>query len=331
VRLLASARRSNRLHLIWYYLVPLVAFLPAPLAYGVAVLVGDLWYRFDKLSKEIECSLQRVFENQLSSQERSRVVRDFFRLRYCEAIDAIRLAGKGRTLVRLVEIRGLEHIEAALATGKGALLCSAHFGSYNCCFSVLGSLGYPITCVTNWSYDDDHLSPIHRLFNRPIKHRPVVHHLHRPNIERRPGKFGVAVQVGIALRQNELLGTMLDHSDYADPLAPADRTRPIQIDFLNRQALMLPGAITIAQLMGAPVLMTFMRRSADWRHQILEISPPIPMEGDPVTAFRRCLAVVETAIRRNPAHWHKWNFNALVQLGLLPAEDARFRGNEKRV
>jgi lauroyl/myristoyl acyltransferase len=93
------------------------------------------------------------------------------------------------------------------------------------------------------------------------------------------------------------------------------------MDFLNRQALLLPGAVTIAQLSGAPLLMTFMRRSADWRHQILEISPPVPLEGNTMTTFRRCLAEGETAIRQDPASWIYWHSpHDLVRLGLLPEE-----------
>jgi len=66
--------------------------------------------------------------------------------------------------------------------------------------------------------------------------------------------------------------------------------------------------------------MTFMRRSADWRHQVLEISAPMPLDGDAVTAYRRCLAEVEAAIRQNPSQWAYWNFRELVTLGLLPKE-----------
>lgn len=304
--------------------MPLVAFLPAPFAYGIAILVGDLRYRFyPEFRGEIEYTLLRVLGDRLSSEERSQATRDWYRLRSCETVDAIRLAGDGRSLARLVEIRGLEHIYAALAAGKGALLCGAHFGSYRCCFSLIGSLGFPITLITNWSYDDDDLSPIDRLFNRLIQDRPVVHHLQNPNIVRRQGKIGVAVEAAILLRKNELLATMLDHSDYGDPVAPTDSAKQVSIDFLGDKASLLPGAMTIAQITRAQVLVTFMRRSADWRHQVLEISPPIQVQGDALAAFRKCLAVLEEAIYQNPAHWIKWNSTAMTQLGMLTTSNAR--------
>jgi KDO2-lipid IV(A) lauroyltransferase len=303
-------------------IVPVVAFLPAPLAYGIAVMRGNLRYRLDRSFRAaIRHRVNRVFGNQLSPEQRSRVVRDFFRLRSCEAVDAMRLAGKGRALARLVETRGTEHIEAALAAGKGAILCSAHFGSFNCCFSLLGSRGFPITLLARWSYYDRRLPPMRRIFWQLKQNQfwPVAQNLRRPNIQRRKGNFGTAVQAAIVLRQNELIGIMLDHSDYADPIAPTDRAQPIQVNFLGRQASMLPGVITIAQITGAPLLMVFMRRSVDWRHQVLEISPPMPVEGDTATAFRHCLAVLEALIRSHPAHWKAWGGENVASLGLLPA------------
>ena len=298
-------------------IVPLVAFLPAPLAYGVACLQGDLRYRWNASRREeIMLCLESVFGDQLSLAERTRVTRDFFRLRSCFPVDQARLAGKGRALMRLVEIRGLEHIEAALAGGKGAVLCCAHFGSFNCGLSLIGALGFPITVFGRWASRniDRNRSSIERFFYRLIVQKTLARHRRQTNIEP-VGQIEVAVQAATILRQNELISIVLDA-----PLLAAYRTRAVPMDFLNGRALLLPGAITIAQLMGAPVLMTFMRRSADWRHQILEISPPMPLDGDAVNAFGRCLAVVEAAIRQNPAHWAYWNFRDLVTLGLLPEE-----------
>ena len=76
--------------------------------------------------------------------------------------------------------------------------------------------------------------------------------------------------------------------------------------FLGRQVRLLPGVVALAQLTGAPVLMVFMHRLADYRHQVLEISAPVPVEGDITTAFGRCVAAMDAAIRKYPAHWVYW-------------------------
>ena len=88
--------------------------------------------------------------------------------------------------------------------------------------------------------------------------------------------------------------------------------------FLGRQATLSPGVVTLARLTGAPVLMMFIHRSADYRHQVLDISPPVPMDGDMATAFGPCVAAIEAAIRTNPAGWVYWGETSdLANLGLL--------------
>src|SRR5215469_2775402 len=146
------------------FIVPLVAFLPAPVAYGMARLRGDWRYRLDRSERErIIRNLEGVLGDQLSPMERAHVARDFFRRRSCEAMDAMRLAGRGRALGRLVEIHGLEHIEAALAEGRGAIICSAHFGFFNGSFSLLGARGFPVTTVGDWrTTGDPGMSPLQR-------------------------------------------------------------------------------------------------------------------------------------------------------------------------
>lgn len=294
-----------------------MAFLPAPLAYILACLLGDWKYRRATNAREaIMLGLKEVLGDQLNPAERAQVTRKYFRLRHCEAIDKTRLAGRGRALARLVEVRGLEHIETALAAGKGAIIATLHVGSYDSCFSLIGAYGFPITVIGRVQSKFDR--PIERFFFQRFIRKPLKRHRHRPNIEPR-GQFDTAFQAAAILRKNELIGICLDAI-----VLPANRKHAVSIDFLNKQALLLPGAITIAQLTGAPVLMTFMRRAIDWRHQVLEISPPVPLDGDTLTNFRRFLAEGEAAIRQDPASWVYWHSpHDLVRLGLLPEETVK--------
>jgi lauroyl/myristoyl acyltransferase len=123
----------------------------------------------------------------------------------------------------------------------------------------------------------------------------------------------VAVQAATVLRANEVLTISSD----APPL-DAERSRAGEVPFAGRQATFLPGVVSLAQLTGAPVLMGFAHRSADYRHQVLEISPPVPMEGETATAFERCVAAIAAAITAHPAEWDFWfEQDDLARLGLL--------------
>lgn len=315
--ILGSVRIIARFEELFFLLVvaPLIAFLPAPLAYSLACWRGDWHYRFDKMKRgQILRNLEGVVGNQLSQAELQRIVRDLYRRQSCQAIDRIRLVGKGRALRRLVEIRGLHHLEMARSAGKGAVICIAHFGSVVSCCSLLGTLGFPLTAVGNMTSN-----PIVSLFERLLgrenlaSHKP--RHLHRPNIEPQQGAVEAAVRMTEVLRANEVLVIAIDV-----PVSLSDRAHAIVVDFLGRQIPLLPGGVSIAEHTGASLLVAVAQRSKQWHHQVLDISP-VSLNGDIEGAFQQCVALLEAPIRQNPGFWDGWlSSRELVELGLLPAQ-----------
>ena len=307
----------------WAAVAPAAACLPAALGYRIACLRGDWEFR-SRPGKRAELirNLGLLPEDESGPDAAQRLTRQWFRFASCEAIDVMRLRYRARPLRRLVEIRGREHLEAALAGGKGAILCSAHFGSYDCAFSLLGASGFPVTSIGRWQHNyTAGLSSAERRFWDLVHARRLRRHRHRPNIEPWTGRVAIAAQAAAVLRANEVLTIAID----APPLEK-DLARTVRVPFLGRRARLLPGAVALARLTGAPLLMGFMYRTADYRHQVLEISAPVqcPAEEDAATAFARCAAEVSAAIRRSPAHWVYWASRGdLDNLGLTsPARDA---------
>jgi len=303
----------------WAAVAPAVALLPAALSYRVACWRGDLDYRYRHGKRaELMRNLRDLVGEDLSEDAARRLTQDWFRFSSCEAIDVMRLRYRAQPLRRLVEIRGREHLDAALAGGKGAILCSAHFGSFDCAFSLLGASGFAVTTIGRWQHNYTvGLSSAERRFWDVVYARRLRRHRHRPNIEPWPGRVGVAALAATALQANEVVTIAID----APPLV-ADLPRAVDVPFLDRRARLLPGAATIAKLTGAPLLMGFMYRTGDYRHQVLEISAPVSSGGDVATVFARCAAEVSAAIRRSPAHWIYWPSTAdLSSLGLLTATD----------
>jgi len=230
-----------------------------------------------------------------------------------------RLRRDARPLRRLVEIRGREHLEAALAAGQGAILCTGHFGSYVSGFSMLHASGFPVTTIGRWQYAG--LSSAQRWFWDRVYVRPQLRHRQRPFIEPWPGCPQVALQAADALRANEVVTISID----APPL-DGDRARAVQVPFLGRRASLLPGAVALAQVTGAPLLMGFVYRAADYCHQVWEISAPVPVAGETAAVFERCAAEVSAAIRRSPAHWEFWaNTGDLADLGLIRPQREGFQ------
>jgi lauroyl/myristoyl acyltransferase len=199
-------------------------------------------------------------------------------------------------------------------------VCSAHFGSYDCGFSVLGASGFPVTTIGRWQHKyTASLSSAERRLWDLVYARPLRRHRHRPNIEPWAGRFEVTAQAASVLRANEVVTIAID----APPL-DSDRARVVEVPFLGRQARLLPVLVTPALVTGAPLLMAFLYRSADYRHQVLEISASVPVTGDAATAFGRCAAEVSAAIVKSPAHWVYWASTAdLGTLGLTGKEKER--------
>jgi KDO2-lipid IV(A) lauroyltransferase len=310
-RLLRSAEAAA----YWLAGAPLLALLPPGLAYRAARWRADrIFGTWPEKRGEVTRSLREVLGAGLSEQEAERLARDIFRIRSCEVIDVMRLRGEARSFGKQVEIRGREHLDAALAVGKGAILCSAHFGSYDCAFSVLNDDGFPITSIGRWwwKYPPGGSPAVGRMWDFVFARR-VHRHRQAPNIEPWPGRIGVAVQAAAVLRGNVVVTICSE----APPLAE-ELNRTIEVPFLGKEARFLPGVVTLARLTGAPVLMFSVHRLADYRHQVLEISAPVPMDGEVPAAFERCAAAMGAAIKAHPAEWDLWfERDDLDRLGLL--------------
>ena len=312
-RLLRTVERAAYLVAV----APAVGRLPADLSYRMACWRGDWRFRCQAGKRtETARNLGQVLGDELGPAAAQQVTREWFRLGACGMVDMMRLRRGARPLRRLVEIRGREHLEAALGPGNGAILCTCHLHSHDNGFSVLHASGIPVTSIGRrwYKYDAGLSSAERRLW--ALYARPVERHRARPDIEPWPGRPQVAAQAVAALRANEVVTITID----APPLE-GDRPRAVEVPFLGRRAHLLPGAVTLAQLTGAPLLMGFLYRAADYRHQVLEISAPVPVDRDTGTAFERCAAEVSAAIRRNPANWAFWSETGnLVAMGLIPPE-----------
>lgn len=306
----------------WSVIAPLAARLPARAAYAVACAWGDLTFRvWPDRESEMEHlrRLRRVLGEELLPEDVEAFSREFCRRRACEVIDLMRLNGDGRALRSLVEIRGREHLHAALEGGRGAILCSAHVGSYLSTFSLLHADGVPLTNVGRWDWNyHRQLSRLEKRFWDLAYSRRVLRYRQRANLEPWQDRPQVAVQAAAALRANEAVMICSDPA----PI-PADRARARETAFLGGRARLVPGVVTLSEITGAPLLMVFSHRLPDYRHQVLEISPPVSLEGGTEAAFDRCVAAMDAAIRAHPQEWYFWFHRAeLVGLGLLPPRAA---------
>ncbi len=85
---------------------------------------------------------------ELTAAQRRRMARLTFANFAAASIDLLRVSTASREeLVRLVSFTGLEHLDASLARGRGALIVTAHLGPYELGGACLAARGYQASAV----------------------------------------------------------------------------------------------------------------------------------------------------------------------------------------
>jgi len=186
---------------------------------------------------------------------------------------------------RLVELRGAEHVEAALAEGKGAILLTGHLGNWEMVGARIAVTGYPLNVIARAQRDRDLTGYIRG--TREVAGMRVLHQ-------------EVAVRGSLAaLRRNELVGILLDQNAGDEGLF---------VDFFGRLASTASGAAAFALRTRASVLPTFGWRNHDDTHTVV-VEPPVPLiqtddrDRDLLENTARYTKIIEEKIRGHPAQW----------------------------
>lgn len=186
-----------------------------------------------------------------------------------------------RSLRERVKIEGLEHLQQAVAQGKGAILLSAHFADLEMTGRLL-SLFHPFAVMY-----------------RPHEN-PVIEAAFRRNRERHFSAAiprGEARQVIKALKQNQAVWYAPDQS-YSDPNSAV-------VPFFSVPASTNLGTSRLAKVSGAAVLPFFGFRLPGSQGYRLVIQPPLEdfPGDDPAADAARINRVIETAVRQAPEQY----------------------------
>jgi KDO2-lipid IV(A) lauroyltransferase len=175
----------------------------------------------------------------------------------------------------------MEHVEAALAAGRGILFATAHLGNWE-----LSAFAYAILA-----------RPMH-VVARPLDN-PLIDAL----VERRRGLSGnrlifkkdYARAILKALAANEAVGILIDQN-----AAPAEG---VFVDFFGVPACAGTGFAKIAAHSGAAVIPGFALWSEEERRYVLRFDPPVAMSGDAERDTAVLQARLEAVIRAHPDQW----------------------------
>jgi KDO2-lipid IV(A) lauroyltransferase len=262
--------------------------LPRPWAYALAIVVARFAYLFATASRRrLEFNLRRALPDR-SPKEIRKLTRDNFRNHSKAYADLMRLPrARVEQLQPLLRIEGEEHLDTALAHGKGVLVISAHMGSWEIAAAIWSATIAPVALFA------EELEP------------PELYDWYRRTRQR----LGISVlplnrsglrQVVQALQANEMVVTAIDR----DMLGTG-----LEMDFFGHPCRIPAGPAAIALKRGAPLLPVAVWRLPDDSYQARGWPPILAQPtGDREADERRITAQLvrhmESIIREHPDQWH---------------------------
>lgn len=188
---------------------------------------------------------------------------------------------------KLCSAEGFEHLEGALAAGRGAVLITGHCGNWEMLNARLGVGGIPMTIAVREVYDpriNQLATALRARFGTEVVFR---------------GKeAGQLLNDGLA--RNRVLGLLIDQDIRNVP--------GIFVPFFGRPAWTPSGAAMLALRKGVPVVPAFIHRRPDGGHHVTVHPPLDPPAGaslreriERLTAA--ATAAIEDQIRTHPDQW----------------------------
>ncbi len=212
--------------------------LPTKIIYWIAGASGSAYYFLAQKDRRVLTeNLKTVFGPQASADNvnfASRLVFVNFARYLIEFFRSAKIDAD--YLKQHVTIEGKEHLDQALAEGKGVLLAGAHLGNWELGAMVVSMLGYPINIIA-WTHQDKR---INNLFARRREDKGV-----------KIIPLGLSMrQVFKALKNNELIAILAD-IDFLNP----DSGLPVK--FFGKTSIMPKGPAMFGLKTKAAIVPTF--------------------------------------------------------------------------
>ena len=266
----------------------LVERLPRRVGYALAVLVARFALLFARGARGALESNLRVALPELSDKDIRRVTWRNFRNHSKAYADLMRLpVASVDDLRSLLKVTGKEHLETALARGRGVLVISAHMGSWEIAAAIWSATVAPVSLFAE-ELEPEELYEWYRCTRA------------RLGISVLPVTRAGLRQVLHALDNQEMVVTAIDRDILGTGLV---------MDFFGRPARIPEGPAAIALRKGTPLLPVAVYRLPDDTFQA-DGYPPIFADatGDRGTDIRRVtgelLRRLEELIRDHPDQWH---------------------------
>lgn len=243
------------------------------------------YYASSRYRKVALKNLRAVYGQDKTEAETIAIAKGVFRHFSRAALEFFSVLSLSREQVSaLIDIEGAEHLDRAMADGRGGIIVTAHYGNWELLARKLVILGYAINVIARDS-DDPGMTGItarirehggYKVFDRD---QPLI-------------------GVMRALKNNEILGILPDQHE----------SHGLFVDFFSRPAATATGPAAFALKSGAPLLPVFATRMPGGKYKAI-VYPPIDFEpsGDIDVDMRDLTGLInlaiERAVRLHPDQW----------------------------
>lgn len=188
-------------------------------------------------------------------------------------------------VIASMKIRGVEHLQEALARGKGVVLASAHFGTIE-----VGGLRLADFTDFHAVYDTFHPEYLDELIQRKRREK---------GIDLVPAN-NVRAMLKV-LRSGGTLCVLFDR--------PLDFARGVRVRFFGHETAVPAGPAVLALKTGATILPVYMFRQPDNSFESLIFPPIEPIDTgdrdrDTHSIMQRLMDTMQTVVRERPDQWY---------------------------
>ena len=279
--------------MIWKYFalltaVALVSHLPRKVGYFIARIVADVIFLVSRRAKAgITENLRHVLGPEATDKELKRCALEVFRNASRNTFDLINLPRRDpATLENPVTIHGWEHVDRAIARGKGVVLASIHMGNMDMSVQVIRARGVDVTILAEVEEPEQLYRKTSSLrgFNG-ISILPVTY-------------SGIKVAMK-KLQKGELVAIACDRA-----LQGSGQYRR----FFRREALLPIGGVEMAYRTGAAILPAFTFREKGYKFS-MHFEPPIILDREAgreqciESGLAKIVTLMEEYIGRHPEQW----------------------------
>jgi KDO2-lipid IV(A) lauroyltransferase len=241
-------------------------------------------------------NLALTFGEEKSPAARQAIARATFRNLGKHLVDFSRLRDwTPASFPHVCTIEGLEQARPLFERGRGLLVVSAHFGSWEIAPAVAAYLGVPMWVIV-------------RPLDNPVLDRIVEDYRRRCGYQIIP-KHQAMVQSLNVLRQGAALAVLMDQNSL--------QRESVAVEFFGIKTYTSKGPALLALRAQCPVIGAFLVHEGQGRHRLV-LTPEIPVQRtgnvqqdleENTRAFNR---VIEAYIRRYPDHWfwvhRRWKY-----------------------